>query len=287
MATFTGPTLIEPPPMPPRPYGLFDVALGPMPFPEEPSRGAGVQYVPDTCNANIYLYDMTCPPVTGSKTFDVMETAVSGAPFAVITTYTCGSIGYSFAEVEQQVRARMQLRAQRAVEHRVWQGQAPDEGQGPIVGLFRNATDLGAAACPTEAIELLEQALADNGVVGGIIHARPGMAAHLENSHQIQYAGNGRRLQTCLGTPFCFGQGYDGTGPTGQAVTTDVEYMYASGRILIWQDPEVFVPPLGQVMDRGLNQVYATAEQIYAAVVECGVWAVAVTRNCTTTGVPA
>lgn len=286
MAIFVGPTLIAPPPMPPRPYGLFDVALGPMAFPEEPSRGAGVQYVPDTCTDDVYLYDMTCPPVTGSKTFNVLETAVSGSPFAVITSYTCGSIGYSFSEVEQRVRGRMQLRAQRAVERRVWQGQTAAQGQGPILGLFRGATSLGSAGCVTEAMELLEQALADNGVVGGMIHARPGMAPHLEQAHQIQY-GRGNRLQTCLGTPFVFGQGYDGTGPLGEATTTNTEYMYASGRVLIWQDPEVFVPPIGEVMDRTLNQIYATAEQIYAAVIECGVWAVAVTRNCTTTGVPA
>lgn len=286
MAIFNGPSLIATPPMPPRPYGLFDVALGPMPFPEEPARGAGVIYVPDTCTDEVYLYDMTCPPVTGSKTFNVLETAVSGSPFAVLTTYTCGSIGYSFDEVRQRVMNRMTLREQRAVERRVWQGQTAAEGQGPILGLFRDATSLGSAGCVTEAMELLEQALADNGVVGGIIHARPGMAPHLEQAHQIQYASR-NRLQTCLGTPFCFGQGYNGTGPTGQATTTNTEWMYASGRVLIWQDTEILVPPIGQTMDRATNQIYTTAERIYAVIVECGVWAVEVTRNCTTTGVPA
>lgn len=286
MAIFNGPSLIATPPMPPRPYGLFDVALGPMPFPEEAARGGGVIYVPDTCSDEVYLYDMTCPPVTGSKTFDVLETAVSGSPFAVITTYTCGSIGYSFDEVRQRVMGRMMLREQRGVERRVWQGQTAAQGQGPILGLFRDATSLGSAGCVTEAVELLEQVLADNGVVGGIIHARPGMAAHLEQAHQVQYASR-NRLQTCLGTPFCFGQGYDGTGPAGQATTTNTEWMYASGRVLIWQDTEIVVPPIGQVMDRATNQILATAERIYAVAVECGVWAVEVTRNCTTTGVPA
>lgn len=286
MAIFTGPALIPTPPPPPRPYGLFDVALGPMPFPAPAAQGGGVIYVPDTCVDDVFLYDLTCPPVTGSKTFVGIDTAVSGSPFAVLTTYTCGSIGYSFDEVEQRVRTRHALRAQRGVERRVWQGQSPLEGQGPIVGLFRGATDVGPAGCATEAIEILEQTLADNGVVGGIIHARPGMAAHLEQAHQIQYA-TGRRLQTCLGTPFCFGQGYNGTGPAGQATTGTTEWMYASGRVLIWQDPEVAVPSVGQTLNRTTNQLNVVAEQIYAAAVECGVWAVEVTRTCTTTGVPA
>ncbi len=63
--------------------------------------------------------------------------------------------------------------------------------------------------------------------------------------------------------------------------------MYASGRVLIWQDPEIAVPDIGQTMDRSLNQMYAVAEQVYAVAIECGVWAVEVTRTCTTTGVPA
>ncbi len=186
MAIFNGPALISAPPPPPRPYGLFDVALGPMPFPEPAAQGGGVIYVPDTCVDDVFLYDMTCPPVSGSKTFSPIDTAVSGSPFAVITSYTCGSIGFSFDEVAQRVRTRMQLRAQRGVERRVWQGQTIGQGQGVIPGLFRSATSLGTAGCVTEAMELLEQALADNGVVGGMIHARPGIAPHLEQAHQIR-----------------------------------------------------------------------------------------------------
>jgi hypothetical protein len=214
-----------------------------------------------------------------------MDTAISGSPFAVITTFTCSPIGMEFAEQAQRVRVRMALHEQRAVERRLWQGQNLSQGQGVIEGLFRDATSLGTAGCATEAIELLEQVLADNGIVGGMIHARPGMAAHLEQAHQIQYA-TGRRLQTCLGTPFVFGQGYDGSGPAGQAADGDSEWMYASGRVIIWQDPEIFVPPLGQTLDRTNNLTYTVAERVYAVIVECGSWAVEVSRTCTTAGVP-
>ena len=285
MATFLGPMFIEPPPAPPRPYGLFDVALGPMSFPVEAAVGGGVQYIPETCENNVYLYDMTCPAVSGSKTFDNLDTAISGSPFAVITSFICGSVGMKEDEVRRRVLTRMQLHEQRAVERRVWQGQTLAQGQGAITGLFRGATNLGTAGCVTEAVELLEQALADNGIVGGMIHARPGMAAHLEQAHQIQYA-TGRRLQTCLGTPFVFGQGYDGSGPSGQAADGDSEWMYASGRILIWQDTEIAVPNLDQVFRQSSNERIAIAERVYAVVVECGVWTLEVTRTCTTTGVP-
>lgn len=283
MPTFNAPLFIDAPPAPPRPYGLFDVALGPMPFPLPPAVGAGVQYMPDVCEDNVYLYDMTCPAVSGSKTFDALETAVSGSPFAVLTSITCGSVGFAQDELRQRLLTRMSLREQRGVEKRVWQGQNLSQGQGSMTGLFRGAANVGPAACVTEAVELLEQALADNGVVGGIIHARPGMSAHLSQSHLIERAGP-RRLQTMYGTPVCLGAGYDGSGPSGQPGDGTSEWMYASGRVLIWQDPEIFVPPLGQVFRRSSNEYIAVAERVHAVIVECGVWTTSVTRTCATTG---
>ena len=282
MALTNAPAYIATPPPPPRPYGIFDVAMGPMPFPESGSVGSGTLYVPDTCQDDVFLYDLRCPSVTGSKTFSAIETPVSGAPFAVIVSYTCGSIGFSFDEIRQKLLTRMQIHSQRGVERRIWQGQ-PNGPLGGIPGLFQSATTLTAAACVTEAVEVLEQTLADNGVVGGMIHARPGMAAHLAQSHLIE-AGARNRIETALHTPFVFGQGYNGTGPQGQATTGSTEYMYASGRILIWEDSETFIPPVGETLDRVTNQIYSTAEKIYAVAIECGVWAIEVTRTCTTAG---
>lgn len=280
MAT-TSLMLIPTPPAPPRPYGLFDVAMGPMAFPVPAAEGNGVEYVPDACEDDVFLYQMNCPPVSGSKTFSANESPVTGAPFGVITSYTCGLVGYTLDEVEQKVRTRMALREQRAVERRLWQGLAQGSplGLGGIPGLFQSATTLTAASCVTDAVAALEQALADNGVVGGIIHARPYMSAHMSQAFQIREKG--RQIFTALGTPVSYGQGYAGTGPAGQAVAATTEWMYASGRIMIWAS-DVQVPDLRQTIDRGANQVYALAERIFAVSVECGVWAIQVTRDCTT-----
>lgn len=271
------------PAAPPRPYGIFDVALGPMPFPAPPAVGAGVMYVPDTCEDDVFLYAMNCPPTSGAKTFSPNEAPISGAPFGVITSYVCGSLGYSFEESEQKVRTRMAMREQRAVERRIWQGQpAGGSNLGPIPGLFQSAVSLGTAGCPTEAIEMLEQQLADAAVVGGVIHARPGMSVHL-SSRGSTLVRSGRMITTFLGTPVAFGQGYNGTSPTGVAPDTNSEWMYASGRVVIWQDT-VEVPPLSQTFDKVNNQIMTLAERVYAVAIECGVWAVQVTRNCTTAG---
>lgn len=279
MAIFTGPAYIDPPPPPPVPYGIFNVALGPMPFPNVNAQGGGVIYVPDTCEDDVFVYSMQCPPITGTKTFSGVETAVSGNPFGVLTTYTCGSLGFSFAEAEQRVRTRLALREQRGVEKRIWQGSTG--ALGTVTGLFANATVLSAASCPAEAIATLEQTLADNAVLGGMIHARPLMSTHFGADHILERP-RPNLFTTPLGTPYVFGQGYAGTGPTGQAVTSSTEWLFATGRVLIWADSEAWVPPAGQVLDRSTNQLSLVAEKVFAVAIECGVWAIQVTHSCTT-----
>jgi len=280
MAYFNGPFVADPPVLPQRPYGLFDVALGPMDFPVPGAVGGGVMYQPDACEDDVFLVAMNCPPITGTKSFSAIEAVVSGGPFTVMTSYTCGSIGYTFAEAERRVRARLSLREQRGVEKRLWQGSTGTLGT--IPGLFASATTIGAAGCVTEAVEMLEQQLADAGTLDGIIHARPGMAAHFSSSH-LYGAPQGRVKRTEYGTRISFGQGYAGTGPTGQAVDATTEWVYATGRVLIWGG-EVFVPPAGQVLNRSTNQLSLVAERPFAVAVECGIWAVSVTRTCTTAG---
>lgn len=280
MANIAPPGLIPAPPPPPVPYGLFSVALGPMPMPFPEAEGGGIQYVPDTCEDDIFMYAINCPPVSGSKTFSTVESAVSGAPFACVVSYTCGSIGFSFEEVEQRLNTRMMLHEQRAVERRVWQGWNLSNGLGSQPGLLSSAVDVGTTACVREAVAKLEQALADNAVVGGMIHARPYMAAHMLDSHLLYKERN--VWYTGVGTPVVFGQGYDGSIPNGSPAASGAtaEAMYASGRIQVWSSP-IAIPPIGQTMNRATNQITALGEKVYVATLECGAWYSTVTRTCT------
>ena len=278
MPVFNGLYYAEPPPPPVVQPGLFDAALGPLPFPAPQAVGGGVQYIPDDCG-DVYIWDMQCPPVSGSKTFQPLTAPISGAPFGVYTSYTCSIVGMSYEEAVQRTRTRMQLRIQRAAEKRLWSGGVAP-GLPGITGLLRGSTPLTAASCPVVALATLEQGLADNGIVGGIIHARPYMMPFFANNHLL--VPRGRGWQTYAGTPVVFGQGYDGTGPNGEAVSSTVEYMYATGRVVIWQDAEVWVPPV-DVVNRSDNTLSLVAETVLAMTIECGKFSVAVTRDCTTT----
>ena len=265
--------VINPPAPPARPYGLFDV-YEPQGLPRLEAEVGGITYQPDTCGFT-RLWASECDPVT-AKVFDSGVPTVDADPFIVYDSWLCGSIGYSVEEIAARLRVRLTLKEQRAVESRIWQGNSGLD----ITGLFTEATSLGTAGCAMEGVRMLEQALADNAIVGGAIHARSGMSAILSRDYLVFGETSPSRLRTTpLGTPYVFGQGYDGTGPAGQAPTSTSEWMYATGRILVWRGDEIDIP-IRQVLDRTTNEQYALIERPYLAAIECGVWAVNVTHGC-------
>ena len=187
---------------------------------------------------------------------------------------------------------------ERGLPHRPVEGRTPDAAPGSLAepGLGRPGTgdvadpadllprrvDLGDGACATSGISALEQTLADNGVVGGIIHARPGISSWLAREHLIERPST-RLMTTPYGTPYSFGMGYDGSAPQGTAPTGSLgettEWIYATGQVRVWRG-DAIVPPVRQVLNRTTNQQYAIAERPYLVGVECGIWAVQITTAC-------
>lgn len=256
--------LIEPP-APPLPHpGLLSAAVGPLPMPAHGSSD-GVQYVLDSCG-DIQVYPAACPP-TVQKTFEGSDGTLVANPFVVIASSVCGTVGQSIAEVEGRVRRRLQLKEGWGVERAFWGGNVNVPGylQSNAVATL-TATATGGV---TAALSKLEQALADSYGLPGLIHARPKMASYMSNAGLIRWEGG--TAKTLRGNTIVFGDGYSGEGPAGEDPIADgsTEWMYASGRVVIWRDSEAFVPPLRQVFDRTKNQQYALAERTYALGVEC------------------
>ena len=123
------PLLIEKPtPTFPLRYGLLQAAVGPFDLPVH-ARNGGLRYVTSIC-ADGFGYDIACIGATASKTasFVAGSTTVTGTPFIIYATMTCGTVGYTYEEQRAMVVERLKSVEQAVLEDIFSQssnGQAP------------------------------------------------------------------------------------------------------------------------------------------------------------------
>lgn len=298
------------------PPGLFGVATG-LDLPDH-GANAGMIWVPDTCGVGEkYAAPCATPPYPAFAA-DAMEKLAQAWPFIVYATVNVGAAGWTEQEIERRARQRLINTEQVVAETALWGTSAltifqnvvpvvagtvpPAAAASPGVtgGIFQQLAAGGAAAgfvdltaetalTVPDAVAALEQAAADNYYGQAIIHARPRIAAYAGKGNQFRVIGlppeSQRTYQyTQNWNVWNFGNGYAGTGPTGQAPTltpgdgTGTEYMWATGRIIVWRSPDAFYVPSAQVFDRQLNQRIAYAFRQYVVGVECFSACVKVTR---------
>ena len=264
------PFYIEPPVAPAQSYGLFNVAMGPIDMPD-PHAIVGIQYVPDWCTDS-RLYPTVCDSTPPVKVFDPMDPATFPFGMRVYSSLICGAQTFNFEEMSRRVRARLTAKEQFGVESALWGANGGD-----TEGFFQAATvnTLADATSIPKGVSDLEQALADCYAQQGILHVRPRTAAYLADRNQCYKEGG--RLYTYRGNLISIGDGYSGLGPAGEAPTATTDWMYITGRVIIWRSPDVIVPDPRQTLDRAVNQYNLIAERDYAVVVECCITALEVT----------
>jgi len=245
----------------PLPYGLFSV-LSP--------REAGM--TADRWENGVTFEALTCEPVMGigqpqcdpeetvglPKTLDAAGNEIGAAsPFTVYGHFSCAPVGWTPEAAQGRASAHLLAREEARVEQALWTG---DLGNTP--NLVTDVTVLaGGAALPLgSGIAALENWLATSYGSLGVIHVTRAAALELLRDGYIE-ARNGR-LETVLGTPVVAGAGYDGSGPTapgeGQA------WAYATPALFGYRS-EVFTSSslAGDLLDRGVNTLYAVAERTY------------------------
>src|SRR5688572_4173659 len=102
------PVLIEKPtPSMPLRYGLLQAALGPFDLPIH-ARNGGLRYVTSLC-AEGFGYEIECIADQNSKAseFVLGTTTVTGLPFIIAATVTCGPVGFDTEEHEAFVMERL------------------------------------------------------------------------------------------------------------------------------------------------------------------------------------
>lgn len=277
MASLTGPVYLPPPnPIIPR-YGLFNVATGPADLPVN-ARVGGLQYEISTCSLPLE-YEVECQDAHNTKVIATGTTTVTGAPFVVYSAIQCDTVGlvnWGQDTVQRYLYQQLVAGEQATVERIFSQGLVAQ-----FPSLQSGSVSLGAAQGPVQAVSMLEDWLYARFGSRGVIHAPMEAAAYFKGAHLIQSDGNvnaGGVWRTDVGTAVSFGN-YAGVGPTGQAGT----WIYVTGPVAIWRTPddELFVPPMGQVINRTTNVLTIVMEREYVVTYDCFSAAVAVTLNTT------
>lgn len=280
---------IEVPSQPVRRVGLLDAAVV-RDMTDLHMRSVGAQYEAESCTKS-RLYPAPCQaPPYDAFTYDPREALRAVYAFNVYASEICTPVGTTLAEAHRRVRARLALGAQTAVEASLWGGNATIQGVFQLMNTATLVTPVAAATTLVEALSTLEQTAVGLGDGPIFIHARPRMAAYMASRNLLDEGpfppdlpASAKGLKrTHLGSTVVFGGGYAGTSPDdATAPSATQEYMFATGRVLIWQSAVVEGPPEGvgdPTLNTTTNQRAIFAYRTYGISVECFAAAVQVTR---------
>lgn len=277
------PVLIEKPtPSMPLRYGIFSAAQGPLPLPVH-ARNGGLRYVTSLCDDG-FGYEIECIGDQNSKAseFALGTTTVTGLPFIIAATMTCGTVGYTYDEQRAFVMDRL-----RGVEQGVLEFifSTSTLGQGPgLVTADGITTVTGAGDTVTDVLSELERArycgfTGNTARYGppGILHVAIPVLNHLKREHLVEKDSGGRWV-TPMGTVVSAGC-YANNDPAGAAPADGVFWMYLTGQTTVWRTPDsdVQVAPVEGSLNRTTNQMLMLAEREYVVTYECGGFAKPVT----------
>lgn len=271
MAVVSGRVYLPAPnPVIPR-YGLFRVATGPLDLPIN-ARIGGLQYQLNVCDLPDG-YAVQCQDAVSGRTknLDNPITTVTADPFIVYSSIQCSPVGLAnlgMDAVRQYLYQQLVAGEQTTVERVFGTGTF---GQSPSLTA---ATNLGNAAPGqiTRAVGMLEDWLYARYGLPGVIHAPVIAAEYLKGAHLIELDGNwvSGVWRTALGTKVSFGN-YGNLGPTGQVPVAGDAWIYITGQVAIWRTPDsdLFVPPMGQVINRATNVLNIVMEREYVLAYDC------------------
>ncbi len=289
---------VTPPEPRARRYNLLTLANGPLEYaqapgsfgvddPGEPLRLAGgVTYQANGCGVT-REYPMVCgpddspgeSPGSTDKTFDPEVPFTENDPFVVYATLQCGSAGRTAAQMRERTLRRFYDGEPTGVERGLARLMAAAGGPELLSPDPTNIVDV-VGALEQWIYGLQDVDLTGGGTTEGVsygyqayIHAPPRVAAYAGDAHLVEddRDGNGPYKRTPLGSIWVFGGGYNGAAPGEADQTPGVDYIYITGQVTVWRDPDVQMPDLRQTFNRGQNQWLGLAERTYAVGYDCHV----------------
>lgn len=277
MAVVTGRMYVPAPnPVVPR-YGLLQVATGPLPLPINARQG-GLQYDLSTCQLPVG-YEVNCPADLETKEFPGTIDTIEGDPFVIYSSVTCSPIGLANwgQEAVRQYLYQQLVAGEQATLERLFS----EATFGVAPSLQAGVTNLGSAQGVVRGVGMLEEWLYSRYGLPGVIHAPALSAPYFTGSHVVEKDSD-RIWKTDFDTKVSFGN-YAGEGPTGQAASSGTAWVYITGQVAVWRTPDdqLFLPPLGQVINRSTNLIETIMEREYVISYDCYAAGVEVTLDTT------
>lgn len=263
-----------------RSFGLLST-VEPL-FLDDPHWQTGFEWESD-CSVDASSTLFPCPAVTGKTTDDGLVFC-SADPFTVYGSYKCSTGGRPIQESITIASNRLRRNKERAVEQIFWTGITPVGTVNPSLQggntscdiLPIDLTPISGALTPVAAIAALESSIADciPGAMG-VIHMNFGMLPYMALNYLL-IEKNGK-LYTPSGQLIVAGAGYPGSGPANVAVAAGETWIFATGPMAVYNS-SIFLTPsqIDQAVDRSLNNITFFAEQTYAVIWECCIFAVKV-----------
>lgn len=222
----------------------------------------------DTGGTATLAANVAVPPDYPTKTIAAGTQDVTGTPFMIYDTASCG-VGLSDADAQASARNRLAAREQYWAESRFDATELTNDNPTGIT-----ITELGGGtAMPlVAALGLLEREIAHQYGGIGVVHASREVAAAAQSQRLILRPDDaaapgtgGPRLRTALDNLWSFGAGYNGASPDDVAAPAGQTWLYATGPVLIHRS-EVQVR---SDFDVRRNLRLALAERAYLITADC------------------
>lgn len=278
----TPPVRVSAPTPPPRRYGIFNVA-DVIPFTDPHQHFGGMVYDSEGCGT-AHGWPVVCDESTpgAPKVFDANTGETTVKPFVVYTSINCGSAGYSYDYLTDKIRKRLAAVEQQGVEEAFTTAALASTtlNNVPVLQGGGGVTVLTAAGSLKLAVAAIEDWAYDRYGYAATIHAPMQVAAHAGANGLVRANGNipaNGILQTYAGSYWSFGSGYANKSPTGVDAAAGHAWLYVTGKVTLWQNPDVFVSPVESALNRANNQYNLLAEREWAASYDCILAAIDVT----------
>lgn len=244
----------------------------------------GISYQSED-NGSLHIAD-PCSFVSVKVGYETQHAMSEWVPFVLTAEDRCPPFGFAEHDYKGRVIRRLEAGTPKALEVEFWSGTAakaaPVNDPQPA-GAAAVTTNLwlahpratllnptpGTPVTMRRAFELLEQALADNGLgTQGMLHMRPEAVPYITTLRR-----DGALIRTLRDNIVVPGVGYLNTGPDGSVAAAGSTWMYATGMVETWLDDKYEFTPeiagtsadpsswMGQAIDRTTNDVVVQAHR--------------------------